>query len=205
MSGLFGAAKETNKEFFIFRREVEPLSCLLDHAENRAAILRFVLPLVRDPLDSLSNILTFGHNTHGFSLRGEYSIKNPGPKDPALSHPLRWLQWSFSHAAVCWSNGVVEHCKITNSKHQILGCQVSEVIDLNTEHGNLKPAILVILPSESAPLNPLYNSSSSLVVNPLIYSSHSMGRRYFFLLLHSLQTAATLFLVVLPPRIMGTM
>ena len=29
-----------------------------------------------------------------------------------------------------------------------------------------------------------------------MYSSHSIGSKYFFLLLHSLQTTATLFLVV---------
>jgi hypothetical protein len=29
------------------------------------------LPLVRNPLDSFSNVLTLGHHAHGFSLRGE--------------------------------------------------------------------------------------------------------------------------------------
>jgi hypothetical protein len=50
-------------------------------------------------------------------------VKHPGPKDPALGHPQSGLPWSFTHAAACWSNGVVEHCKITISKHQISGCQ----------------------------------------------------------------------------------
>jgi hypothetical protein len=36
------------------------------------------------------------------------------------------------------------------------------------------------------------------------YCSHSMGRSCFFALLHSLQAAATLFLMLLPPRAMGT-
>ena len=64
MSGLIGAAKETNKEFFIFWREVKPLGCFLYHAENWATILRFILLLVRDPLDSFSNVLTLGNYTH---------------------------------------------------------------------------------------------------------------------------------------------
>ena len=48
-------------------------------------------------------------------------------------------------------------------------------------------------------------STYFLPAKPVMYSSHSIGNRYRFLLLHSLQTAATLFFVVLPPRIMGTM
>jgi hypothetical protein len=33
-----------------------------------------------------------------------YSGNNPGPKDPALTCPLRELQWSFPLAAVYWSD-----------------------------------------------------------------------------------------------------
>jgi hypothetical protein len=71
MSGLLGAAKKTNEEFFIFGRKVEHLGRLLYHVHNRTAVFRFMLLLVRDPLDSLSNILTLGRYTHGFFLRGK--------------------------------------------------------------------------------------------------------------------------------------
>jgi len=43
-------------------------------------------------------------------------VKNPDPKDPALSQPQRGLQGSFLDGK---SVGVMEHCKISNSKHQI--------------------------------------------------------------------------------------
>jgi hypothetical protein len=36
-----------------------------------------------------------------------------------LSHPQRGIQWSLPEAGVCWSNGVLEHRKISNFKHQI--------------------------------------------------------------------------------------
>jgi hypothetical protein len=40
-----------------------------------------------------------------------------------LNHHQNELPWSFTHAAACWINGVVEHCKITISKHQISAYQ----------------------------------------------------------------------------------
>jgi hypothetical protein len=56
-----------------------------------------------------------------------YEVKNPGPQDLALSLPQRRPFESFLDAGVSWSNGVVDHCKITNPKHQVSGFQVSGV------------------------------------------------------------------------------
>jgi len=56
-----------------------------------------------------------------------------------LDCPLRGLPYSFPLAAVYWSDGVVEHCKISNSKYQISGFQVSGVRCQEKETKKLKP------------------------------------------------------------------
>jgi hypothetical protein len=41
----------------------------------------------------------------------ELGRKIPGPENLALTCPQRGLLASYIHAEICWSNGVVEHCK----------------------------------------------------------------------------------------------
>jgi hypothetical protein len=48
-------------------------------------------------------------------------IKNPGPEGLALSCPQWRLLRSLLDGGASWSNGVMEQCKISNSKHQITG------------------------------------------------------------------------------------
>jgi hypothetical protein len=78
-------------------------------------------------------------------------VKNPGPKDPTLDCLLRRFRCSFPYVAVCWSDGGVERCKISNSKQQILGCQVTGVIKVpgvrkeKQESRNLNSETLVIV------------------------------------------------------------
>ena len=57
-----------------------------------------------------------------------------GLRGPALSCPQRELQESLLCSGIKWSNGVVEHCKISNSKHQISGFQVSGVREEKEKH-----------------------------------------------------------------------
>jgi hypothetical protein len=45
--------------------------------------------------------------------------KKSRPRGPDFEQPPEGILVSFLHAEVCWSNGVVEHNKISNSKHQI--------------------------------------------------------------------------------------
>jgi hypothetical protein len=45
--------------------------------------------------------------------------KKSRPRGPDFEQPPEGILVSFLHAEVCWSYGVVEHNKISNSKHQI--------------------------------------------------------------------------------------
>jgi hypothetical protein len=72
-------------------------------------------------------------------VRSWIASKESGPEDPALSYLQRRLVTPSLHAAICWSDGVVEHCKISNSKHQISGFQVSGVRCQERKTKKLKP------------------------------------------------------------------